>query len=121
MQPIVLVKDRDTDEPKIKNKLLVQDTTKTKNSNRKLPLTERSIKILKELKIKQQIKSNIVFCSENGTYVLPRNFERTFQKVVDKAGIEKCNAHTMRHVYATRLFEEGVAAKTVSDLIDIQV
>lgn len=38
--------------------------------------------------------SNIVFCNQNGGYMLPRNVERTFEKIIKKAGIEKCNMHT---------------------------
>jgi site-specific recombinase XerC len=91
-----MIKDRD-EKSKNNYKLFEQDTTKTKSGRRKIPLTQRSILLLKELKLKQQMKSNIVFCSEVGTYVAPRNYERTFQKVVEKANIEKCNSHTLSY------------------------
>jgi integrase len=113
---IVLVKNRNEDDER-STELIVQNSTKTKNGKRKIPLTQRSILLLKELKLKQQAKSNIVFCSEKGTHVSPRNYERTIEKVIKKANIEKCNSHTLRHTYATRLFENGVAAKTVSELL----
>jgi len=112
---LVLVKDRDSKNKK--NKLLVQDSSKTKKSTRSIPLTERSLYILKTLKVKQQVISDIVFCSQTGGYVWPRNYERTFQKVVKKAKLKKCNTHTMRHTFATRLFERGVSAKTISELL----
>lgn len=101
-----------------KRSLIVQDTTKTENSdNRIIPLTKRIITVLKELKLKQQSLSNIVFCNQNGGYMLPRNVERTFQKITNKANIDKCNVHTLRHSFATRLFENNVPPKTVSELL----
>ena len=34
-----------------------------------------------------------------------------------KAGITGASIHSIRHTYATRLFEKGVAPKTVSELL----
>lgn len=31
-----------------------------------------------------------------------------------KAGIDKCNSHTLRHTFATRCFEKGISVKIVS-------
>ena len=95
----------------------MQNSRKTKNSTRSIPLTKRCVLLLKELKIRQQKLSEIVFCSKVGTHVSPRNYERTFQKICKKAGIDNCNTHTMRHSFATRLFEAGVPAKTISQLL----
>jgi integrase len=111
---IVLVKDR-----KKENgfKTLIQDSSKTKNSTRTIPLTQRSLTLLKQLKLRQQSLSNIVFCSEVGTYMSSRNYSRTFQKILAKAKISICNCHTMRHTFATRLFEKGAAPKAISQLL----
>lgn len=98
-------------------KLHLQDSSKTKNSTRIIPLTQRSIKLLRELKLKQQALSNVIFCSKAGSYLTPRNYARAFQKVLKKANIEMCSPHTMRHTFATRLFEAGVPAKTISLLL----
>lgn len=99
-------------------KLVVQEnTSKTKYSIRTIPLTKRCISLLRKLKIKQQANSNIVFCSKLGIYLTPRNYSRTFQRIVRKAKIEMCNVHTMRHTFATRLFEAGVLPKTISELL----
>lgn len=113
---LVHIKNRKDNSTTVR-KLLLQDSSKTKNSTRIIPLTQRSIKLLKELKLKQQSLSNIVFCSKAGTYLTPRNYARTFQKVLKKANIEMCSPHTMRHTFATRLFEAGVPAKTISQLL----
>ncbi len=110
---LVNVKDREND----KKILLVQDSTKTNNGVRTIPLTDRCTHLLKILKLKQQKLSNIVFCNVKGGYILPRNYIRTFEKIITKAKLEKCSPHTMRHTFATRLFEAGVPAKTISQLL----
>jgi len=111
---LVIIKDRDR-ETGIKT--LIQDSSKTTNSKRIIPLTKRCVILLKQLKLKQQALSNIVFCSNVGTYISPRNYSRAFQKVLKRAKIEVCNVHTMRHNFATRLFEANVPAKTISQLL----
>ena len=113
---LVVVKNRDDNNDK-KTSLLIQDTTKTKSGKREIPLTKRTLNLLKQLKLKNPKGSDIVFCSEKGTYISPRNFERTFKKVIAKAKIENCNVHTMRHTFATRLIESGVSIKVVSELL----
>jgi len=49
--------------------------------------------------------------------LIPRNVERSFVRLAEKAGINGINIHVLRHSYATRLFEKGVQPKTVSELL----
>lgn len=100
-----------------KYEIVVQDTTKTKSGLRKVPLTQRSMLLLKELKLRQQKLSNIVFCSEAGTHIDPRNYNRTFTKIIKKSGLKNFSPHVLRHTFATRLFEQNVKSKTVSELL----
>lgn len=72
---LVAVKDRKTG----KQGLVVQDTTKTSKSIRTIPLTNRALVLLKELKTKQQSKINIVFCTKNYTYYYPKTSETHFK------------------------------------------
>lgn len=110
---IVTTKNRKLNISEIK----VQNSTKTKSGMRKVPLTQRSLLVLKELKLKQQKLSDIVFCSTIGTHIDPNNFSREFRKVIKNAGMNKFSPHVLRHTYATRLFESNVAAKTISELL----
>jgi integrase len=110
---IVTAKNRKTNTYEV----AVQDSTKTKSGMRKIPLTQRSLLILKELKLRQQKLSNIVFCSTNGTHIEPNNYNRAFGMVLKKAKLSNFSPHVLRHTYATRLFEINVPAKTVSELL----
>jgi integrase len=98
-------------------KLKIQNTSKTKSSTRVIPLTLRSKKLLHNLKSKREKLSNIIFCNKEGKYMRPRSFSRVYEKIIFKAGIEKCGVHSTRHTFATRLFEIGVPAKTISKLL----
>ena len=110
---LVAVKDRITG----KQKLVVQDTPKTSNAIRAIPLTTRALTLLKSLKLKRQSKTNIVFCTNRYTYIYPKNLRRAFQCVLKRAGIEQLGLHVLRHTFATRLFEKGANPKTVSTLL----
>lgn len=112
---LVAVKDRDSEDEKLI--LKIQQSPKTAKSIRTVPLTQRALNVLRELKIKQQSLSEIVFCTNKGTHVFPKNLRRTFQSILSKAKIEKLGLHVLRHTYATRLFEAGANPKTVSELL----
>lgn len=49
--------------------------------------------------------------------MIPTNVSRSFVRLAKKADIEGVSVHTLRHTYATRLFEKEVPAKTVSELL----
>jgi len=110
---LIFVKDR---ENKSGNAyiLKVQDSTKTKAGVRKIPLTKRCLHMLKELKLKNGSKSELVFPSKKRTFINPRNFLRCFKTICKKTGLKDFNCHTLRHTFATRCFEKGIPVKIVS-------
>jgi integrase len=111
---IMSVKNRD-ENAQTKNKLIVQDSPKTEAGNRTIPLTKRSLIILKGM---HEIKTtDIVFPSEKNTYISLRNYQRTFYKVLDKAGMEKCSPNVLRHSFVTRCFERNVQTKVISEMV----
>lgn len=125
-QTLVRVKDRSKNAVK-KNKFIIEQTTKTKNGKRKVPIPQAAVFMLISHKQRQEIEkevgkglykdNNIVFCTALGNRIIPRNAERSFTRLAKKAGIVDATVHSLRHTYATRLFEEGVQPKTVSELL----
>lgn len=110
----------------VKTKLITQPP-KTKSGYRDIPLHDIIIDLLKAHKEKQEAKiheadsdftnNGLVFCTENGNYIEPRNFMRKFYSLLNKAGIPMTNVHSMRHTFATRLFEANESPKTVQELM----
>lgn len=106
---------------------LIEQTPKTKNSIRKVDIPSAIITILQNHKDKQSLEKvkagnlytdiNLVFSTELGNYIDDRNLRRSYKRILTKANIPYIKFHSLRHTYATRLFENGVPLKTVSELL----
>ena len=60
---------------------------------------------------------NLVFATELGTPVDPRNILRTIQIAARKAGMSNIVVHTLRHSAAVAWLESSVHIKAVCDLL----
>jgi integrase len=60
---------------------------------------------------------DLVFATEFGTPVDPRNILRTIQIAAQKAGMVGVGVHTLRHSAAVAWLEAGVHIKAVADLL----
>ena len=58
-----------------------------------------------------------MFCTEYGNYFDTRNLTRSYTRHLKKIGLPYRNFHSLRHTYATRLFENNVPIKTVQSLL----
>lgn len=114
--------------PLKKKGLILEETTKTKSGKRTVVLPEDTIRELKVHR-KRQVQEklllgeayqdhNLVFCTEKGTPLDPRNFTRHFKRLLKKAGLPTdIRLHDLRHTYATLLLKRGVPAKIVQELL----
>lgn len=62
-------------------------------------------------------ENDLLFPSETGTYIHPRNLLRSWERALEKANIPYRKFHALRHTYATTLFENGASILTVSRLL----
>lgn len=115
------------------NKALVEvwgkkqlSTPKTENSARIVPIPEPILELLKEHRRNQEKAYEVfgweempdfVFTTSNGTPIQPRNYNRVFQQICKKAGLEGVTPHTLRHTWATRLLEAGIPPRAVQELL----
>lgn len=78
--------------------------TKNNDAFRAVPLSGRAIEILKELKALPRSIDGLVFF----WWKASNSFNKTWQRVCKRAGVEGLRFHDLRHEATSRLFEKGV-------------
>jgi len=113
-----------------KSKLISKNTEtdlKTESAYRIIPLPKLAKNLLKKIKIsaaKKYFKTGKVFNEESLLFVddflkpiEEKRLNRRVKSICKKLEIEKRTLHSIRHSYATRLFEAGIDIKTVQQLM----
>lgn len=106
---------------------LISTEPKTQRARRTVPLSPPVVALLKKHRAVQSVErmkaanlweeNGLVFCTERGTPVDPRNLSRVFEIAASAAGVTGATVHTLRHSAATAWLERGVHIKAVSDLL----
>ena len=106
---------------------LVFTEAKTARSRRTVPISPATVAMLRAHKAGQAAEklragdqwqeSGLVFTTEAGGPVEPRNILRTIQTAAAKAGVEDVGVHTLRHSAAAAWLDAGVHIKAVADLL----
>ncbi|RJQ26656.1 MAG: site-specific integrase [Peptococcaceae bacterium] len=100
---------------------------KTDSSKRTIPLLPEVAAVLKEHK-KRQLEerlffgqayrdNGLVFCTEDGHPLEPRNFHRKHTLVLKKAGLRHVRIHDLRHSFSTIVLQEGENPENLRDLL----
>lgn len=112
-----------------KFKLEIIKSTKTRHSNRTLPMLEDVMNILNKVKRKQapnmlRLGANyrrdldLVFAKEDGYFICDTVFRKYLNNKLEELNLPHYRIHDLRHSYATRLFESGqYEAKVVSQIL----
>jgi integrase len=105
----------------------IEQLPKSKTSIRSVPIPSTLIPILKEHRTMQKceklkagtsyIDNNYVFSTDLGKVINARNLTRSYERLLKKANIPYRKFHSLRHTYATKLFERGEPLKTVQILL----
>ncbi len=90
--------------------------TKTKGSNAVISVSKTAIEIIKQLRAEEP-QGYEGYIIHNGDKPLgPRSLEKRFYNLLNAAGIEKTGLHTLRHTFASKLYEKsGGDTKLVSE------
>jgi integrase len=101
--------------------------TKTQRSNRVIPMPPSVISALQRRVANQQRErhragvcwheSDLVFTTGWGTPIHPRNDYRSFQRLVEKAGLRRVRLHDLRHTAASLLLAQDVAPRVVMEIL----
>lgn len=100
---------------------------KTQKSKRTIPMTEDLVKVLKSHRAKQDDEKqffgkpyqdeDLVFCSEDGKRLWPRNFNRQYDGLLKQCGLQHKKPHAMRHTFASMLIEDGEDIRNVQEML----
>ncbi len=106
---------------------LIINSPKTENSIRVIPLNDKILKYLKSYKAFQTKKyfstgipigqDTFVFPNSFGNIGEPKTYQNIFTALTKQADIKNSHFHCLRHTFATRALEEGIPAKTVSEIL----
>jgi integrase len=100
---------------------------KTDRSRRTIPISPAIVALLRRHRVtqleermraaNQWAETGLLFTTELGSVVEPRNLLRVVQAAAKRIGLDGVGAHTLRHSAATAWLEAGVHIKQVSDLL----
>jgi integrase len=106
---------------------LVMSEPKSARSRRTVPLPPGLVSMLRTHRTAQKAErlragnqwqdTGLVFTTELGAPVEPRNVLRTIELAAHKAGIADVGVHTLRHSAAMSWLESGVHIRAVADLL----
>lgn len=107
---------------------VLREYTKTKKSRRTLPLPEPLFSALQRHRRRQiaaQLAAgttwrnewDLVFTTSIGTPLDGRNVTKRFQRILEASGLPRLVFHELRHSAATLLLAQGVALRTIMDIL----
>lgn len=95
-------------------------STKTKRSNRIIPMNDEIKFILSEIleyNKRHNIESDIVCSSETGGYTLARSIQRSLDTIIKGTELPHLWVHLLRHTFGSELIRRGVDISIVSRLM----
>ena len=97
---------------------ILQDSPKTKKSRRTVPLNKAAIEIARYMQsCPGYDPDGFIIHSKYGKPISASSLDRCIEKICKAAGIRKISAHTLRHTFATKLFEKKVDVKIISEIL----
>lgn len=101
--------------------------TKTERSTRRVAVSPDVVAVLEQHLERQQVEraflggawpdTGLVFVSEVGTPIHPRNFDRTWKKLKKKANVPHIRLHDLRHFHISLLVKQGFDPRAVADRV----
>lgn len=104
---------------------VILDRTKTAASSRTVRLTSETLSVLAAHRDRQRFQQqqagsawrdlDLITTTADGGPVNPSNVSRSFDRLVEQAGLPRITPHGLRHSCASLLMQAGVPVKAVSE------
>lgn len=103
---------------KKKRKIIEQETAKTSNSERFIPLNQRAIELLLQLEKTNGGNPSFYIISGGTTPISIDTVSKCYTSIATSANISNPQGvHTLRHTFASMLIKKGVDIKIVSEIL----
>lgn len=89
---------------------------KTASSTRTIGLNDSALYAISEID-RLKTSDKLIISSKSGKIARPRNVDRCFRTILARCGLPSRGVHTLRHSFATLLYEEGEETVTVSEIL----
>ena len=93
---------------------VINQSPKTSDSSRIVPLPEKLIALLQQY---QKPSDSYVISGVKNPWAEPRTIQYRFRNILEKCRIEYFNFHTLRHAFATRCVSMGLDVKSLSEIL----
>jgi integrase len=93
---------------------IVITVPKTENSERNMPISNTLYEYLQSIKPKEK---DLFFLTFSKKSTEPRNYRKIYNNLLKKLKLSPTSFHALRHTFATRLVENKVDVKTISELL----
>ncbi|MGN0181618.1 MAG: tyrosine-type recombinase/integrase [Candidatus Ornithomonoglobus sp.] len=93
---------------------LIELPPKSESSQRKIPVPGFLLDILK---CRCAASESRYVLSINSHVMDPRTYQNQYRRVLERAGVEYANFHSLRHTFSVRALESGFDIKTLSEIL----